>query len=427
MIVDIHLRFNGFHGSDGRCHIRFCKESHAMPLVVVCSQYKDYYGTSVTNAFEIIAEKVCYLVANNEVDDIRFDFELPLFDQWDQDVNLFDKLLASLFPSKYRARFLTRKLKIEEVFNHIIWIEHYTEDCFGPDGERRLHRSEFDEDDAPVWSTVSDPWLRRHTGMSGAELLVEGDQLVLHRTDGRVRKATMSSEVTRTRPGLQVVPWTEELVEGLPAMLSAHRVNLKHSTHDDADEAIVQSMIVSIFANRLPSANFFKRNYKFSEKMGIKTVGREKNFDFAIFDPTGTKIDAILELKKTSANSSALAAGVKKDVARLLLLSHLFGCPCYLLVCGDLEIIRQQLQKPDGMLSFDDHPISMDRHFAVKAQRFDREYRGLLEQFGIEQGATRLQGMNTDRHSSALLWQVSADMHTLSSNRPYRYDIYAVS
>jgi hypothetical protein len=427
MIVDIHLRFKGFHGSDGRCHVRFCKASHATPLVIICSQYKDYRGTSVTNAAKIIAEKVFYLVANNEIDDIRFDFELPVYDEWDHDVTLFDKLLVRLSPAKYWARFMTRKLQIDEIFSRIIWIEHYPEGWGSSGNERRYKRVELDKDGHPGWSALSDAWLTQHTGMSSAELLIDSNQLTLHRTDGQVRQAYQSSEVTLKRSSLQIVRWTEELVANLPAMLASHRARIGHAPHEDISESTVRDLITGMFASRLPSANFFKSDFNFSEALGITARGRPKNMDFAIFDPAGRELDAILELKRTSTKTPALGTGVAKDVARLLLLSRRFRCPCYLLVCGDIVFIREQLDRPDGMFSFDEHPSFMDRHFSVGAHGFDREYGELLDRFGILQGATRLQGMKANSHSSVLLWQVSADKHGLSSNRPYRYDIHAVS
>jgi hypothetical protein len=55
MLKDIHLRFVGFHASTGRCQIRLARLGRDKPLVIVCSQYKNYYGTSVTNALEIMS------------------------------------------------------------------------------------------------------------------------------------------------------------------------------------------------------------------------------------------------------------------------------------------------------------------------------------------------------------------------------------
>src|SRR5262245_15363199 len=299
MIVDIHLRFNGFHGTDGRCHIRFCKASHAMPLVIVCSQYKDYFGTSVTNAVETIARKVLYLVANDEIDDVRFDFELPLYDEWHDDVMLFDKLLVRLSPAKYRARFMSRKLQIEEVFSRIISLEHYPEGWGTSDNEMRYCRVTLDENGHPAWSDVSDAWLKQHTGMSIQELLIDGSQLALHRTNGRARQVYQSSEITLKRSGLQIIRWTEELVAGLPALLSGRRARIGQASDEDISEDTVRDLITDIFASRLPSTNFFKPNFNFSEALGIKARGRPKNLNFAIFDPAGQELDAILELKRT--------------------------------------------------------------------------------------------------------------------------------
>jgi hypothetical protein len=105
MLKDIHLRFVGFHASTGRCQIRLARLGRDKPLVIVCSQYKNYYGTSVTNALEIIAETLFYQIANNQVDGVSFDMSLPIYEEWHADVNFFDKILAKIFPEKYGGRF----------------------------------------------------------------------------------------------------------------------------------------------------------------------------------------------------------------------------------------------------------------------------------------------------------------------------------
>lgn len=126
MSIDINLKFPGFHGSAGKCHVRFCKLADEKPLAIICSQYINYYGTSNTNAHEAIAETIFYLVANQKIENVSFDFELPVFNEWHDDVNIFDKALTKLFPLKYGPRFISKKLDIREIYRNIIFIEHYS-------------------------------------------------------------------------------------------------------------------------------------------------------------------------------------------------------------------------------------------------------------------------------------------------------------
>ena len=73
VIKDLHFNFVGFHGTDGYCHLRVAQKSSKKKMVIVCSQYKNYYGTSPTNAMELIAEKFFYDVANKNIEG----FDLP--------------------------------------------------------------------------------------------------------------------------------------------------------------------------------------------------------------------------------------------------------------------------------------------------------------------------------------------------------------
>ena len=138
MLKNIHLRFFGFHGSAGRCQIRPARLGKDKPLVIVCGQYKNYYGTSVTNALEIIAETLFYQIANNQVDGVSFDKPLPVYEEWHADVNLFDKILTKIFPAKYGDRFSTRRLNIPEIFREIVWIENYPIDIKGFSFEKHV-------------------------------------------------------------------------------------------------------------------------------------------------------------------------------------------------------------------------------------------------------------------------------------------------
>jgi hypothetical protein len=425
MITDIHLKFEGFWGSDGRCHIRFCQAARNLPLVIICSQYTDYSGTSITNAHEIIVQKVFYLIANSGVDGVKFPFDLPLYDEWHHDVGLFEKALVRLFPGKYKHRFLARKLEVEKIFSRIVWLEHYPKDWGGFDRELSCHYVTHNGDGHPIWSNVSDAWLSEKTGMTSQDLLIGGEKLKLERVDDGARQVYQPSEITLKQPGLQTVRWTEHLVRDLPEKLSAHRSDLGQSFDADIPEHTIHDLISRIFVSILPSANFFQREHGFSAALDIKSKKGSKRMDFAIFRPDGKEIDAILEVKRTSSDTRGLVLGVKKDVARLLLLSRRFNCPCYMLVCGNMDIIRSELDTA-GWFAFDEHPSFMDRHFFIKNGDLDAEYRDLLGAAKIGKGSTRLQGMKLNGLSSVVLWQVAADMYTLQNNRPYKYDIRSV-
>ena len=426
MLIDTHLEFNGFHGSPGKCHVRFCQLAKDKPLVIVCSQYQNYFGTSVTNAFETIVEDIFYLIANQKFSNVRFDFELPIIREWNGDVNIFDKVLAQLFPRKYLPRFTQQKLEIGKVFQRIVWIEHYSaaDKLWGQ--ERRYWKVKWNGTGNPArFGFSSEKSLIEETGYTSEELLIENFSLDLQK--GNVKRRYEPVEVLQKHPGHQVIRWTEKLVASLLPMLSAQRSLMGKENKDDLDESVIQSEIERLFALFLPSNGLFERNYNFAQWGEIGQKGRPKNVDFAIFEPEGRGIDAILEVKRTSSKTRALGSAVRKDLARLLILSRQYQCSCYLLVCGNTQAINAELAIEDGLFSFVDNDKDRDKYFKIAPSHFDREYRTLLRKFDIERGATRLQGVKSDSCNSVVLWQVTADMTKLTTNRPYLCDIKTVA
>jgi hypothetical protein len=424
MIVDIHLRFEGFGNSEGHCHVRFCRPAIGKPLVIVASQYLDYLGASVTNAAETIIEKVFYLVANREVERVRFDFPLPLYEEWDADVNMFDRVLCFLSPHKYRDRFSRKKLDIQAIHEKVIWIEHHPGDNRGGLAhEARIFHVKLDEHGRPQRSHPSAPELYALTGVMKEDLLPESPSLPEAQGSDKARRVFQSAEVKYKRLSLHSVRWTADLVAALPSLLASDKAY--KGTDDEAEEQTIHELIVRFFATRLPAPDRLRKNYPFPESMFLHARGRPKHVDFVLFDAEGHNIDAALEVKRTS-KSKAFRAAVQKDIARLLLASRFLQCACYFLIVGDAQVVLDKLARTEKYLSFADDETDRDRFFDVVHDDFDAEYQAYLSTARISEGSSRLQGMKVDETRIVALWQISAMPYALSLHRPYRYEVKKV-
>lgn len=280
-----------------------------------------------------------------------------------------------------------------------------------------------------IWGAAPDSWLLETTGYSSRELLPINADLDLQKVEPTSRQFYQSADVLRQLPGYHIIRWTTDLIESLPAMLSANRTLKGKAGMDDLDEFSVQDEIEKLFARLFPSRKFFKRDYDFSKAIGIYQKGREKNIDFAIFNPAGSALEAVMEVKRTSSKTQILRNEICKDIARLLILSQRFRCTCYLLVCGNTKTICSQLGKINDILSFVNHDADRDRHFTVKPHEIDGidgEYARMLMSFNITEGASRFQGMKNEGANSVMLWQITVDMYKLALNRPYQCNIQAL-
>lgn len=428
MLKDIHLRFTGFHGSAGRCQIRLARPQNNKPLVIVCSQYKNYHGTSVTNALEIIAETLFYQIANDNIEGVSFETPIPIYEEWHADVNVFDKLLARVHPTKYGARFSTRRLNIPEIFARIVWIENYPTDVKTFSFEKHVSVVTLDASGRPTWhGRPTAEWLNKKTGFAIEELLPLDETLDLDAIETKMETFPKSEEELRSFPGYHHVRWTKELVDFLPGLLSSARAYRGREDSSDLEELSVHDELEKFLAVKLPARELFTREFSFSKKLGIHTVGKEKAVDFALFTPEGNVVDSLLEVKRTSSKSPNLHAEVMKDIARLLLLSQRFRCSCYLLVCGDREVINTELAKADNYLSLVDDDPSRERRYSVSANNFDSEYQALIAQFQIGIGYSRLQGKNESGPNLTVLWQITVDEATLQMHRPYEFNLSGVT
>ena len=122
------FRFPGFM-SEGRCFLRVIENNKK--YIFICAQLKDYYGTSITNAIEQIAQKAAKMV----------------------------------LPHKINPRELIKFIR------KAIWIEHY------PSGTGLVTNSSyaivsFDENLNPSWSYASLEEISNQIGIEKAFLII---------------------------------------------------------------------------------------------------------------------------------------------------------------------------------------------------------------------------------------------------------------
>jgi len=428
MLKDIHFKFRGFHGSPGHCHIRFAKLGNDRPLVIVCSQYRNYYGTSVTNGIEIIAKSLFNNIVNRQIADVTFDRPIPVRVEWHSDANFFDKFLARTFPSKYHERFSTAHLDLPAIFSTIIWIEHYPINHNAYSFQKQYTVVTLQEQGTPSWhGRPSENWLIDKTGFRVDELLPQDEVLDLEIYEQKVETIPHSEVELQSFPGYYQVRWTQMLLTHLPGLLSAARARRGLDDSADLDEYAVHGEIHQFLAVQLPAGELLRKDYPFSKELGIYEGGKEKEVDFAIFSPEKNRLDSIIEVKRTSSKSSSLVAEVKKDIARLLFLSHRFNCSCYLLICGETEKIRENVEKLSEYLSLSDDETERNCDFSLTYSNFSLEYGRLLKDTNLNRGSTRFQGKNESGSNSTMLWQVAEDMETLQTHRPYEFNLGKVT
>lgn len=133
--LSFNFKFDGFV-SEGRCGITI--GTNAQRYVIVCSQKRYDYGTSVTNALEIIATDLANAVISNRV----------VTKNARGDESILEGLRTSWKSVGTAARGLTlRNLYSEEL---ALWIEHYPANTGMFSGER-FTQVVFDEAGNPSW------------------------------------------------------------------------------------------------------------------------------------------------------------------------------------------------------------------------------------------------------------------------------------
>jgi hypothetical protein len=421
VIKDLHFNFEGFHGTDGYCHLRVAQKSSKKKMVIVCSQYKNYYGTSPTNAMELIAEKFFYDVVNKKIDG----FDLPkiiTYEEWHQDVNALDKFLVKLDPQKYKKRFKNIYLNIPKMFREIVWIERYPAGTGFWDHEDDFRLVSMGDQKDPRWhGRPSDDFIKSNTGFSIAELFADPEAIDLKEVQKNNEKidearSFLSNHVNRP------VRWSHDLLKHLPPKIKVAKFATGRNDKEDLWELQIQGLIEEIFNICFPASDLFESEFKVSNKLGIHKAGSEKKCDLVLFQPESNSPCVMLELKRACSSASNQLGAICQDIAKLLIYSKIFESDSYLLVCGEKDELVKVGSSLAGLLSMKNDFESVD-HIdntnPVDELDLTIEYQDLLKHFGVSTVHTRLIGISEDY--TVALWQVSHLYSKLINNKPYLY------
>ena len=434
MQKDIHFKFVGFHGSDGRCHIRLVNPSKDKPLVIICSQYKNYYGTSVTNALELIAEKLFYEIANGRIEGVSFDFDLPVYEKWHSDTNSFDKLLTKALPNKYRHRFKDRLLDIPKIFDQIVWIEHYPKDVGLLQDTATVSIVRLDENGSPNWQHGIHRSYYSDLGVEPKDLYISGNEIDLEfvknvselktfQPTDDPKDSTVSDDLENLDQDtleFRQCRWINNLLDLLPAKIHTERAEIGDEQDEPVEEKYVHRHISNILALKMPVSELFERDYPISKRLEIYKGGREKECDFVIYHPENKDPHSLVEVKRTFDSSSDLKPGVHQDLARLALCTKKFGCFSYMLVSGDSQLIEKDLLSTFGQsLGATSDAVKLN----INELTLDAEYQGLLAGADINSIYVKYQGSAGNEKSTVYIWEVSDKKDSLGNQRPYEFYI----
>ncbi|MFX6773013.1 hypothetical protein ABTH02_09455 [Acinetobacter baumannii] len=424
MIKDLHFQFTGFFGSEGYCHLRIAQKSINSKIIIICSQYKNYYGTSATNAIEIIAEKFFYDVVNGKIKGISlpniFDYE-----EWHDDVNWIDQMLVKLDPDKYKYRFKSIKLNISQHFNDIIWIERYPAGTGLNDYEDDFRLVSMGDQEDPHWhEKPSNDFIRNETGFELSDLLADKNILDLDKIKNKIKNIEEAKSLISNIPNRQI-RWTHELLKQLPSQIKNMKFNIGDNENITLNEVTIQSLIIKIFSVLFPDRELFTSEYKISKLLNIHQFGSEKKCDFVIFEPETLDPYIFIEVKRATPLIKNQTSKIIQDIAKLLICSKKFHADSYLLICGEENHLKEQIFNLEHILSFKNRyedANNIDKKNSVEFLELTKEYKELLEKFEIFSVNTRLIGISND--NTVALWQISHTPSNLVSNKPYQYRIF---
>lgn len=421
MIKDIHFSFIGFHGSDGYCHLRIAQKSPSSKMVIVCSQYKNYYGTSPTNALEIIAKKLFYDIVNGVIKGISLPV-LPTYESWHDDATWLDKALVGVAPQKYKSRFKNTYLDIPKIFKEIVWIERYPVGTSYYDDKELCSLVSMGEREDPHWhGRPSEKYLIDHTGFQLFELLARPEVI-----DLKIVKEHMSQlEVARnelTGGSDRQVRWSQDLLKILPRRIRDRKFAAGKEESDAFYEVQIQALILEILATSFPAQDLFDCEFKVSKRLGIHKSGSEKKCDIVVFAPESNDPCILIEIKRANRLANGQLKQIKQDLAKLLIYSKVIKSDSYFLLCGNSEEINFELDELEHLLSksnFFDGQGNLEQCCAVNEADFGDEFENYMRRFGINNLHSRLIGIGDEE--DLYLWQISHTGDNLISNKPYSF------
>jgi hypothetical protein len=419
VIIDFHFNFVGFHGTDGYCHLRVAQKSSKSKLVIVCSQYKNYYGTSPTNAIELIVEKLFYDIVSKKIEGINLP-KIVTYEVWHEDVNLLDKLLVAINPLKYKKRFKNELLDIPKMFKDLFWIERYPKGTGLWAHEDNYNRVTMGDQNDPHWhGRPSDELIRNETGFSISELFADPELLDLKLAKKELDELDLALKFISNKVN-RPVRWTQEILEQLPSRIKYTKFSTGTLDDDALWERDIQKLIEEIFTICFPARDLFGSEFKVSKNLGIYNQGGEKECDLVIFEPDSNLPSVMIELKRACKSSKNQISTISQDIAKLLLYSKVIKSDTYLIICGNKNELNDLADALSSILSFNNESQeTLDTHYHAKDLKLTTEYHNLLRDYGIHSVYSRLIGISDDR--TVAIWQISHIHDKLINNKPYLY------
>ena len=421
MIRDLHFKFVGFHGSDGYCHLRVAQKTPDSKMVVVCSQYKNYYGTSPTNAVELIAQKFFYDVVNGEIKDISLPIK-PTYEKWHDDVSYIDKLLVKLKPEKYKKRFKNTYLDISKIFNEIIWIERYPAGTGFWNDKDDLSLVSMGEYEDPNWhGRPTECFIKESTGFEFSDLFADPEVIDLKKVQKNIAEIDDARNIASNHVN-RPVRWTQDILKILPSKIRVAKFSTGRGDDENLWELQIQGLIEEVFSISFPAKDLFKSEFKVSKLLGIHSSGSEKKCDLVVFEPESNSPRVMIEIKRASRVVGDQSKKILQDIAKLLIYSKVLKSDAYLLICGEAEDLEEVISGVEDVLSlinsYEDADLK-DKYKPVYDIKFSQEYHDLMAKFGIHSLYTRLIGVSEDK--TVCLWQVSHLKEFIMNNKPYLY------
>ena len=151
------LNFPGFANSNSQCHIRILADPDK-PVVIVCSQFLNYTGTSIMNAYEIIRGYIYDYLSMKHRNELKEEIAQEL----DHLAKIIEKtrkfrIAFVVYLLRFAAKLLTNRLpfikQLKESKPEIYWVEHWPEGSGILTGTNYLLVSENEVGD-PSWKKI---------------------------------------------------------------------------------------------------------------------------------------------------------------------------------------------------------------------------------------------------------------------------------
>jgi hypothetical protein len=158
--------FPGFSGVESQCSIRLLfPENQKDSIVVACTQKRDYTGTSITNGFEMILQKLC----SEGLSGVHGAEFKQLLTKITAQESSFLKIFKALVRKNKKSSFDYYGLFEKNI---LIWLEIYPPGTGIVDDRITIQRVYITEDGSPVWSNLlTEEYLKEKVGVEYKEVV----------------------------------------------------------------------------------------------------------------------------------------------------------------------------------------------------------------------------------------------------------------